>query len=165
MKIRDVMVSPVATCEVGTDLAAAAMIMWREDCGVIPVVDPKTRKAIGIITDRDICMATATRHRPAHELSVGEVISRQVYGCKPEDGVRAALEMMRHRRVRRLPVVDSDGTLCGIVSMNDLVLRAEPARGRQQPEISCEEVVTALQGICAHPGTAARVAEPAHALA
>ncbi len=70
MKVKDVMTSPVLFCAPETNLAAAAMIMWESDCGALPVVSHET-KVVGMITDRDICMAAATKHRLASDIAVG----------------------------------------------------------------------------------------------
>src|SRR5439155_7015286 len=105
MKVQDVMTKGVESCRRSTDLAAAAMIMWRMDCGVVPVVGDDGREAVGMITDRDICVAVATRHRRPEEITVGEVVSGTLYKVRPGDDIRAALEAMRAERVRRLPVV------------------------------------------------------------
>src|SRR5579872_2795388 len=108
MRVKDVMTDDVKCCSLETNLAAAAKIMWEADCGAVPVTDGQN-KVIGVITDRDICIAGATRSRTEGEIPVQEVISRTVYSCSPNDDVRVALETMRAQQVRRLPVVGQDG--------------------------------------------------------
>ena len=149
MKVRDIMIHPVQSCGPETNLAAAAMMMWDGDCGVLPVVNFEG-KVIGMITDRDICMAAATRNRPPSEITVFETITGQVHACAPGDDIHGALETMAKHQVRRLPVVDAGGRLAGMVSMNDLVLRAGERMGRKAPELTHEEVVRALKAIDAH---------------
>src|SRR5690242_8490683 len=78
MKVQDVMTRNVEACLPETDLAAAAMMMWRQDCGVIPVTNRDGRVA-GVVTDRDICMAVATQHRLADQIHVNEIISGKVH--------------------------------------------------------------------------------------
>src|SRR5947208_13627561 len=117
MKVEDVMTRDVQSCTQETDLAAAAMLMWERDCGTLPVVDEGGR-VVGMITDRDICMAAATKHQDIAGVSVGEVTTRQVYSCSPETDVREALKMFQQALVRRLPVFDEGGKLRGIWSMN-----------------------------------------------
>jgi CBS domain-containing protein len=148
MKIKDVMTSNAQVCTPETNLATAAMIMWENDCGSVPVRH-KDCKVIGMITDRDICMAVATKHRLASEITVGEVFSGKLYVCHPNDDVRDALKIMKAEKVRRLPVISAIGTLEGIVSIDDIVRHAEDARGRKMPELSYEDVVNALKQICA----------------
>lgn len=158
MKVRELMSSAVETCETTTDLAAVAMMMWRRDCGIVPVVDAK-RRVIGVVTDRDICMAVATRHRRPEELTARDVMIGKLHMVQPDDDVRLALDTMREGRVRRLPVVDAERRLQGIVSINDLVLRAQPVRPRSTAELTANDVLETLQHICAH-STAVERAKP-----
>jgi CBS domain-containing protein len=124
MKVRDLMTTDVKSCNSDTNLAAAASRMWDGDCGALPVVD-NNGKFIGMITDRDICMAVATRHRLASDILVGEVTSGAIYVCHPTDEVQSALKTMQKERVRRLPVVNDKGILQGILSTNDIILYTE----------------------------------------
>jgi CBS domain-containing protein len=125
MKVKEVMTSDVKSCSLDTNLAAAAKIMWEGDCGAVPVTD-EGGKVVGVITDRDICIAGATRDRTEGEIPVREVISRTLYACTPGDDVRAALDTMKAEQVRRLPVVGQDGRLTGIVSIHDIAVEARP---------------------------------------
>lgn len=149
MKVQDVMTGGVKSCGPDTNLAAAAMIMWESDCGAVPVLDD-AGKVIGMITDRDICMAAATKDRGASRIAVGEVITGSVFSCRPEDDLSAALKTMRNEQVRRLPVVGDDGGLRGVLSVNDVLLRAEAAGGKKTPALSYAEVVDTLKSICEH---------------
>ena len=147
MKVQDVMTKYVKSCQLEASLAEAAVTMWEGDCGALPVVDAAD-KLVGMITDRDIAIAVATRGRRASEISVAEVISGRVYAATPEEDVKAALKTMRQEQVRRLPVVDADQVLQGILCLNDLVRRAEKAGANHTPDISYEDVVGAYQAIC-----------------
>jgi CBS domain-containing protein len=160
MKVKELMTRRVESCGRDTDLAAAAMMMWRNDCGVVPVVAEDGRKAIGVITDRDICMAVATRHLRAEEIRVGEVMTERLCRVRPEDDAHLALDVMRVERVRRLPVVGGDGTLQGMLSIKDLLPAAGRPAGRGRLEISAEEIVEALRAICEHRAVAGAVSEP-----
>ena len=150
MKANQVMTANIESCGATTDLAAAAMIMWRNDCGVVPVVIEPHRKVIGLLTDRDICMAAGTKHRAACDISVGEVMSSEVITCREADDVRDVLRRMREHRVRRLPVLNEKGELQGIVAINDLVLAAEEDRIRQSEAGLAEDVLATLRDICEH---------------
>ena len=152
MKVQDVMTRGVEACHRGTDLAAAAMIMWRMDCGAVPVVGDDGREVVGMITDRDICIAVATRHRRAEEIAVGEVISGQLFKLRPGDDIRAALEAMRAERVRRLPVVNAAGALQGIISISDIVRAAGKPDGRVRPDVTAEDVLEVMKAICEQDG-------------
>ena len=141
MKVRDLMTSDVKTCRPETNLAEAVRDMWEVDCGALPVVSDEGR-VIGMITDRDICIAVATRGRPADHIAVREVAQGHPHTCLPDEDATAALQTMKAHRVRRLPVVDADGHVRGIVSLNDIVTHAGAA--------SPTEVVNTLASICEH---------------
>ena len=143
MKVKDIMTAKPTTCSPGTNLAAAAALMLDADCGFLPVVDGG--KLAGVVTDRDMYIALATRNKLASQVTAGEVARKNVLTCGPEDDVHAALETMREHRVRRLPVEGFGGTVLGIVSMNDILLGAGPGMG-----IRPDKVVDTFQAICAH---------------
>jgi CBS domain-containing protein len=114
--------------------------------GTRPVIDAHGRLA-GIVTDRDIAMAAATRQRNASHIVAHEAMSQTVRSCFAEDDISAALEQMEEARVRRLPVLDANGHLTGIVSIDDMVLRAldRPAG------VSAAAYVKAITRICSQP--------------
>ncbi|MBK5297322.1 MAG: CBS domain-containing protein [Vicinamibacteria bacterium] len=143
MKVKDIMTSEPRTCAPDTTLAAAANLMWEDDCGILPVV--KEGKLVGVVTDRDMFIALATRNERASVVRVGEVSTSLVLTCEPEDDVHAALATMKQGRVRRLPVVGFGKTVLGIISMNDILLVA----GADKP-VRSEEIVDTFQAICAH---------------
>ncbi len=149
MEVQDVMTKNVKSCWPESSLAQAAALMWDYDFGVLPVIDDRDR-VMGLITDRDIAIAAATKGRPTSEITVSEVMSGKVYACAPDEDVKSALKTMRREKVRRLPVIGYDGTLAGILSINDVVLRAEEARVGQAPEISYEDVASTLKAISEH---------------
>jgi CBS domain-containing protein len=154
MKVKDLQTSDVRACNPDTNLAKAAQIMWDCDCGVVPVVDDN-KTLLGIITDRDICIATATRSAAPADLVVRDVMSTgQVHFCRPDDDVRTVLATMSTHRVRRLPVIDRQNKLIGIVSLTDLVRRAEYRSGAEVP---AAELLDALRSI------STPTAVPAHA--
>lgn len=143
MKIKDIMTGEPRICALDTSLAAAAALMLDGDCGILPVMDDG--KLVGVVTDRDMYIALATRNKRASEITVREVVQTPVYTCGPDDDVQAALGAMKQHCVRRLPVEGFGGTIMGIVSMNDIVL----ASGPRKP-VRDAEVVGTLQAICAH---------------
>lgn len=154
MKVRDLQTSDVQSCSPDTNLAAAAHIMWECDCGVVPVVD-ENRNVIGMITDRDIAIATTTRSAAPADIPVRHVMTTgQLFSCRPDDDVRTALAAMGEHRVRRLPVTDRQNHLVGIISLNDLVRRVDYRAGADVPG---EEFIEALQSISTPATTAAHV--------
>ncbi len=143
MRIKEIMTAEPKTCSPDTTLAAATNLMWEGDCGILPVVDHG--ELVGVVTDRDMCIALATWNKLASEVRVGAVATKTVSTCEPEDDVHAALATMKRNRVRRLPVVGFGGTVLGIISMNDVLLAAGPNK-----PVRNAEVVATLQGICGH---------------
>jgi CBS domain-containing protein len=148
MKVRDVMVKEVKFCSAETNLAAATEILWKEGVGSLPVVE--NGRVLGIITDRDVAIALGTRNAKAGETLVKDVALPKLFYCAPEDDIHVALGTMRAQRVRRLPVMDSKGTLQGILCLDDIVLFAE----EKAAELTYADVVETLQSICEHPSVA-----------
>jgi CBS domain-containing protein len=151
MKVKELMVTDVKQCSPETNLAEAARIMWEGDCGAVPVTDTSGR-VVGVITDRDICIAAATRPRTEGEIPVKDVISKALYTCAPGDDVRAALETMKSRKVRRLPVVEQGGRLAGIVSIHDIAAESRSRGG----DIAPDSVLDAFIAITAPKHVAVR---------
>ncbi|HEX8495260.1 MAG TPA: CBS domain-containing protein [Pyrinomonadaceae bacterium] len=149
MKVRDIMTTDVGSCELETNVAAAARIMWEKDCGAVPVLDGEGR-VIGIITDRDICMALTTRNQLASELTVGDVIDGAVKTCAPDDDASAALKTMQSEQLRRLPVIGDDGKLVGILSLNDVILNSKQGKSKKGAHISHGEVMDTLKALSRH---------------
>lgn len=144
MHVRDIMTENPACCAPTTNLAAAAEMMWNNDCGVLPVMN--NDEVEGILTDRDVCIALGTRNRRAEEVSAGEIATREVETCLPEDDIHAAMATMRRAKVRRLPVVGRDGQLQGLIALNDIVLAVERTHG----SVSYEEVMNTLKAVSEH---------------
>lgn len=149
MKVKDLMTRHVHACHAGTSLADAAMLMWAHDCGALPVLD-HDGKVIGMITDRDICMAVATKGQAPASVTVWETVSGRAVTCRREDDVTEVLGLMGAQQLHRLPVVDDDGRICGLISMNDLILRAAQAKDKRMPAPGYDDVMNALKGINAH---------------
>jgi len=144
MKVRDVMVKDAKYCRLDLNLAAVAEILWKQGCGTLPVVD--NGRVVGMITDRDMCIALGTRNARADEISVKEVTLPKLFYCAPEDDIHTALRTMAAQKVRRLPVIDSEGNLQGILCLDDIVMFAEEKAG----ELTYFDVVETLKAICEH---------------
>jgi CBS-domain-containing membrane protein len=134
--------------------------MWDLDCGCVPVVDA-TGKVLAMLTDRDVCMAAFTRGLRLWEMTVASAASRHVIAVRPDDTLETAAQRMREHQIRRLPVVDGEGKLVGVLSTNDLVRRAR--MGHHHSDVSADSVLKTLSGICrpANPSTAAAAAAAA----
>ena len=148
MKVKEVMTPDAKAAWITESLADAAKTMWENDCGILPIIK-EGRKVVGMITDRDICMAVAKRDRKPSAISIEEVLNRIVFAAEAEEDIEQALQTMREHKVRRLPVLNLEGELQGIVSMNDIVLRAK-GNGKK-PQIDYGDVVKTYQAICEHP--------------
>ena len=148
MKVKEVMTPDAKAIWITESLADAARQMWEGDCGALPIIKDG-RKVVGMITDRDICMGAAMRDRNASEISVEEIMNEVVYAAEPEEEIEQALQTMREHKIRRLPVLNPEGELEGIVSMNDIVLHAKAGDGKKPP-IDYADVVETYQAICEH---------------
>jgi len=158
MNASELMTTAVKSCGTNDSLQLAAQIMWETDCGVVPVVDGDGR-VVGMITDRDICMAAYTHGQPLWQLPVSDAMAKQVHGVRENDELEAVETLMRRVRVRRVPVLDGDGRLKGILSMNDLARHAHRSGGRKTNGLSGDSIVQTLAAIC-EPPAAARAKEP-----
>jgi CBS domain-containing protein len=142
MKVQDIMTKEVSYCDPETNAAVAAELMWTRNCGALPVVEDGGRVA-GIVTDRDLFIALGTNNRNAGDLPVGALMEKELSTCAPEDDIRSALKIMAQHQVQRLPVVDTTGALKGILSLDDIVLRADV------DGLSNDDVLTAIKAIWA----------------
>jgi len=147
MNISQLMNRSVHTCRPTDSLATAASQMWEADIGCLVVVG-EDGKVAGMVTDRDACMAAYTQGLPLHQIPVSVAMAKEVYSCAPDDSVIEAEEVMRSRKVRRLPVLDSTAKLVGIVSLNDLARESERESGRKGRAVSGQEVSATLAAIC-----------------
>ncbi|MEW6732682.1 MAG: CBS domain-containing protein [Acidobacteriota bacterium] len=95
-------------------------------------------------------IAVGTRGKLAWEISIGDVISSEVYTCLPDDDIKEAIEIMRYAKIHRLPVVNRDRKLQGILSINDIALRAEEGKGKEIPNISYNDVAITFKAVCEH---------------
>jgi CBS domain-containing protein len=139
MKVHELMTVNVRTCRPDSNLAEAVQDMWEGDCGALPVIGTDGQ-VVGVITDRDISVAVATKGRTADRIAVREVAFDQlVHTCLPGDDTTAALKVMQTYRVRRLPVVNAQGHLQGIVTLNDIVTHGAASSAR---------IVSTLASIC-----------------
>ena len=148
MNVQDLMSANLRTCGPDDSLESIGKTMWDSNVGAIPIVDVD-HAPVGIVTDRDIAMCSALSHRPLWELTARDVIGeQQVHACRIEEDVKAALKIMWAQHVRRLPVVDENGRVQGILSIDDIILRAERgSRGQRPPELSYDDAITALKAV------------------
>ncbi|MDB5108279.1 MAG: hypothetical protein JWM69_1220 [Candidatus Binatus sp.] len=119
MKVAGLMTKDVKTCGTGASLNKAAQIMWENDCGCVPIVAEDAR-VVGIVTDRDICMAAYTQGQPLASISITLAMSHRVITCFPNDDLETAHRLLRTHEIHRVTVVDDSGAITGILSLSDI---------------------------------------------
>lgn len=158
MKVKQCMSKPAVVCQLDDTLHEAAKRMWENDCGALPVMTTEGR-VVAMLTDRDICMAAYTQGNPLHAIKVSGVMSRTLYVCRPDDSVQAAEKLMRDHQVRRLPVVDEDGHLSGLISLNDLARASAKQMPHKADGLNPAQVASTLASIC-EPRAVVGIATP-----
>jgi CBS domain-containing protein len=128
--VRSLMTTYTRACSPDDSLTHVAHLMWEFNCGAVPVVQQE--RVVGVITDRDICMATYIQGKAPQELRVEIAMSKNVFSCAPDDSLADALSAMADHRVRRLPVLSPDGALLGIIALADI---ARFARALRNPAV------------------------------
>ena len=121
MKIREIMRREVCVCREDENLNYAAQVMWENDCGCLPIITANGNGAVvGMLSDRDICMAAYTQGKPLYEIPVSVAMAHSLLSCKATDDLALAEAMMREVRIHRIPVVDDNGAVVGLVSLSDI---------------------------------------------
>lgn len=119
MKISDVMTPNPRTVELSDTIQDAAVIMRDEDAGAVPVVE--NGRVVGMITDRDIVIRAIADGD--YEASIDDIVTDDVVTASPDMTTAEAADLMSEHQIRRLPIVDEEGNLCGIVSLGDLAVK------------------------------------------
>lgn len=143
MLAKQLMQRNVGCVRLDDDASAAARIMWEQDCGVVPVVDARQR-VVGVVTDRDLCIAAYRREARLAEIAIADVMTREPTTCGEDDGIETVEALMAEAHVRRLPVVSIDGVLRGILSITDL---AAARAGLHDAAHPLDDVTTTLAAI------------------
>jgi CBS domain-containing protein len=149
MIVADLMTKNAISVTPDSRLADAAHLMWEHDCGALPVIEPASGTVVGMVTDRDICMACWSRGRAPSEIFVSDAMSQHIVHCHPSETIERAEIVMHANQIRRLPVVDADEHLLGILSLADIVRATEAApKTNHSDGLSTEKVTSTLAGIC-----------------
>jgi CBS domain-containing protein len=135
MQVSDVMTQDVKAVTPQTPLEEAARMMRDEDVGVLPVGD--SDRLVGMVTDRDIVVRAVAEGRAPAELKVSDVLTPEIYFCREDDSLEDAADIMAEHQVRRLPVLDQDGRLRGIVALADVV-QTDPDTAGEALEVISE---------------------------
>ena len=147
MQVRDLMTTHVWSCSDNGSVASAANTMLDHNCGFVPVVG-SGGELLGVVTDRDLCMAVVRRDRRPSDIPLAEICSGRVVSCRSDQEIHEVLQIMENARVHRLPVLEN-GKLKGIISMTDVLRHASPARTADGDCLTCAEAVGALKMITA----------------
>lgn len=140
MKAADLMQREIVTCSERDSLEHVAGLMWKYDIGGLPVATEGGR-AVGMITDRDVAMAAYLQGAPLRSITVSSVMSRELVTCKEGDLAVEVEQVMRARQVRRVPVVDDQGRVVGMISINDI---ARAACERKLPSADVASTLAAI---------------------
>jgi len=147
MKVEKLMSSRPAFCRADSTLAVVVTTMRDRKCGFVPIVDAAGH-VVGVVTARDAVIALAAVDRRPSEMPATEAMTAPVLTCQPTETVLSALQRMGEAHVRRLAVVNDQGALVGVLSISDIVPRAQNVRAGVD-RVSYEQVMDALKGICA----------------
>jgi CBS domain-containing protein len=144
--VHDAMRTRVYVCSPEDTLARAAQLMWEKDLGCLAVCGPG-RKVIAMLTDRDISMAAFMQWKHLSEATVESAMSRGLSTCSPDDELGQAEDIMRKSQVRRLPVVDDQGVLVGLLSLGD-VARYVRQHSPRSSSVAQQHLADTLAAIC-----------------
>lgn len=157
MRIEQIMSRPVAMCGADDSLHTAARLMWEHDCGVLPVTD-QHGQVIGIITDRDICMASYIQGKAPQDIAVSSAMAKQVFSCHAADSLESAEHLMSQKQIRRVPVVDGDNRPLGMLSLNDIARLGASSKKKNGMD---HEIVQTIAAVCEPHGQSLRAAPQA----
>ena len=138
MKVQSVMTSNPACCTPSTPLREVAQMMLKNDCGEIPVVESiDSGRPLGVVTDRDIVVRTLARGRNPMDLAAGDCMSSPAVTVTEDTSLSEVVDLMESRQMRRVLVVDEEGSICGIVAQADIALHGrDKMTGQAVEEIS-----------------------------
>jgi CBS domain-containing protein len=143
MTCEEVMTPSPACCQPEQTAVDAAEVMEREDVGLVPIIANGNAKLVGVLTDRDIALKVVAAGREPRSTAVSEVMTVDPVSCLPQESVETVMELMASRQVRRIPIVDKDGAIVGIVSQADIATRlANPQETGQVVQAISEPVAT-----------------------
>jgi CBS domain-containing protein len=152
LQIHQLMTTAVRCCRPTDSLNDVARIMWEEDCGCVPVTDERGR-VLGMVTDRDVCVAAYTQGLRLAELPAHLAMSQGAARCLPTDDLETALRAMAARQVHRLPVVDVEERVIGLLSLSDVLREVQVMKGAVRQRLALQ--VLAAQAEIARPRSSA----------
>ena len=125
-KCNEVMTKNPVCCLPNDMVAKVAQLMKSKDIGPVPIIEnEQTKKLVGIVTDRDLALKIVAEGRDAKSTKAEDVMTRKVVTCRGEDDVQKALDAMSEHQLRRIPVVDNDNRIVGIIAQADVATRVD----------------------------------------
>ena len=126
MNVKELMTSDPACCTAETPLQEVAKMMEDCDCGCIPVVDnQENKKPVGMITDRDITIRTVAAGKNPLDLTASDAMTTNAVTVTPETSLEACCNLMEEHQIRRVAVVDKNGSCCGMIAQADIAVNAD----------------------------------------
>ena len=135
MKVRELMSTPARTCGADATANDVAKLMWDHDIGAVPIVDAGG-KLQGLITDRDVSMAAYTKGKKLAEIPATSAMSAPAFSCKVEDDIAKVVKQMRDYRTRRMPVIDENQVVLGVISLDDAAQSISRSKGTQSADFT-----------------------------
>ena len=140
MEVQKIMTSQPVACTPTDPISKAATVMMGNNCGAVPVIESENSKLlVGIVTDRDIGIGVCTKKQNPMEVKVSECMKSNPLTCTAKDSLETVLAAMQKNKVRRIPVVDANKNLIGIVAMADLA-RAISEHGEKAAGLSINQL-------------------------
>lgn len=143
MNVQEIMTKNPICCNIDDKASQAAQVFWEKDCGCVPLVDDQGQLC-GIVTDRDLCLAAHFSDKKLSEIPLREVSRGNVHTCSPQQNVIEAERLMQDAQVRRIVVINPEGQVVGLLSLNDIA----SARMRRIG-VPADDVALTLGAICA----------------
>lgn len=124
-EVRDIMTPDPVCCLTTDSVQRTAQLMRDEDIGSVPVVRDQANELVGIVTDRDLILNVLAEAKDANRTTVGDVMTREPVSCHHDDDARKVMDLMAQHQIRRVPVVDENNRIVGIVAQADVAVRLD----------------------------------------
>lgn len=147
MHAAQIMSRDVVTCGPDDSVRDAVRKMWDHDVGCVLVVDDEER-LVGILTDRDVCIAAFTSERPLREIRVTSAMTKHVHSLMTTDRVQDVEVVMTTYKIHRVPIVDRENRVQGLVSLSDIAREASRELRERHPDVTDADLVTTLAQVC-----------------
>ncbi|HVW24487.1 MAG TPA: CBS domain-containing protein [Polyangiaceae bacterium] len=147
MHAGQIMSRDVITCGPDDSLADAVRKMRDHGVGCLLVVDRDDR-LVGVMTDRDVCFAAFTSERPLKHIPVKSAMTSHVYSLMSDNRIQDVEVIMSTYKVRRVPIVDGENRVLGVVSLSDIARAASRELRERHPDVTDADLVTTISQVC-----------------